>query len=1024
MTVCTLPIIFIISTNNYTCYVQVKRQSLTFSATSNGSTGTVSFNGVETIVVGGFMYRTFSIDDNATIEYNGMTVMVTGQDVGMIGGIASYTHVSSGNVLSRGTTEAISGPGTLYLQEPNALFSQSDAVDSFIERVLESLFEPIEVMLASRITPDERISLNIDAATRPPDGIASVSDDVMSLSGSQAFPISAGQTVSYSGNRLLVRTRSTINEEFTAIMSYSVLQPKTTGGLTYSVYNSSTGAAPAVNGPGLLRVGMQGGQRVAFYSTVDSVNQDISTMLVNMQMMFQVVNTTAAIVASFPQSLMNQRLIRLNGAQEFSYPTATTVQRSGNTLMVMSDSQLLQRFSLPTGTMVSSFIDHQVARTMNDVTYNIPSGGVTLLFNGEDNDLFLYPARNQIISGGISQAMESANIVQPTTTASYTLSADQFGFGTLFAKVQDTADEVEVVNVAPATVVNVGSRESVSYANMMVEILDSNGNPTRSFPGISPFTVNSAGTQYQASDQALMSIFGGPGSLYLDTFNRGFYTANPQFETFITNFVSNIPEPRIDIIKDPDDGLTYFQTGGQNLFNLNGASSMTLGSDVAGVYRMNTLNFVRTYNVPDNAEVVYDMATDRVVVRDPNDPARVLFQNNAMLLREYDDVTQSTPSVRAPDKSTDFTFPFSNGNIYYSERGALVSSSDAINEGISITLFSMGTGSLQANVVPSIQDVMNLTVADGNSIVTYRGMSPTLIPSGGVHYFSRDGDNAMYIANNDFNSQVVGIFSQLNPSTSSYNRSTGAITLTTSDGDFISSLQPGITPVTSISGTTSIRYVNETIIFTPAIMQPLEMINELTVWNGLMSIVYDRSNDGDFTLNGPGIFWFDGDRAFFTSDSTTVNQISQRISNTIGTFRAPILSRSPLTFTSKFNQIDGGFPQTITLYEGADVELPCTVLAGSPQPTISFFERVLNDTTGELEYVQIMNGDKNFMISQVGNEAVLRINDINPTENGLNGTGVAMYRCLAQNMQGSASLSTTINIRPPRKLNSVCVCLL
>ena len=278
----------------------------------------------------------------------------------------------------------------------------------------------------------------------------------------------------------------------------------------------------------------------------------------------------------------------------------------------------------------------------------------------------------------------------------------------------------------------------------------------------------------------------------------------------------------------------------------------------------------------------------------------------------------------------------------------------------------------------------------------------------------------MYIFNQRFNNMVPGIYSQLNPSVSVYNRTTGIITLMTAEGEIISSLQPGVTPTADIPRGTSILYVNETLFFTPEIVQPLEVINQFTVWDGLMATIYNRSND-DVRFEGPGVFWYEGDTAFFTADPTTASLIRQRIANVMNTFRPPTISQEPRMFTSKFRNVVGGFPQTINVYEGANVMLPCVVAASNPPSMIGFYGRFFNETSQMFENMRIMDGDDNYRIVRDGNEATLIINTImaNDNINAINGTGV--FTCVAENIVSRSSVSTSINVRPARKSSTVFV---
>ena len=980
--------------------------------------------------------RIISVNVNQTVRYNGASTVILTNNTMMTsyGGISTFTFWdTNGDLTQFGSGNpfpATNGPGTLFVQGSTAVFSKVGGINTqIINDVIPNLPEiirppsPVEVIVTNRDTAGVmNLVLNIDDTTDPPDGNAVPADDVIELTGSMAFLLSDRQSLMYTGEDLLLTTGNSISNSFRMINRFSTLLPVTRAGVSGSELRQFTSAnipTRSLQGPGVLRVGKQGGQDVAFFSNINNVNMQINMDLVDMQLEFRVTgDTTAEILARFPPSLIGERLVMLNGAQSFSYPDATSIRMEGTAVSVFSGSNLLQRFDSGTTPTVSAFLGHQIIRSMTaPMTFNIPAdAGATLLFNMADNEVFVYPSRNQIIGQSISQAQANAGISPVVTTAQYSLTANEFGVATLRANVQGAVGGgVDVVQVAPGTmIVDVGNGNFISYKGMTIEILGRNGTVVSNIMGVSPLTINEQGFEYRSSPENFTATFSGPGRLYVDPDNlnglrRAFYTGNPNIQNFITNFVNGLPEPRIDIMMDRN-GNVFFQSGGMRLFDLNGASAVTAGPNMAGVYFNNQTSIVNAFDVPNNARAIYTAVDRRLRVPDPNNPTLNLFDITIPPLpsgRFWEFNGQTTTPLNIND---DLTFSFMNGIIYFNPmRGALVASSNTINEGVYRILTN--TGFLEASV-QDIPGVTQLTVADGRSIVTYTGMSTTRLPQGGTYYISADGNSSMYINNAQFNSRVPGIYSQLNPSSSTFNRTTGVITLTTAEGNFISSLRPGITETQTIDRNGFITYAGGEITFDPEIRGRIGMISSFVVWDGFTSTTYDTNSN--ITFSGPGIFWFEGNTAFYTSDPTTVRRITQRIANVMTSFRPPFLSRTPRTFREKFRTVQGGFPQTIDVYEGADVLLSCTVLAANPPASISFQRRVLNMTSGQFEFETIMDGD-NAVITRMGNTATLNIMNINGNDsiNAFNNTG--MFRCIATNIIGSDTETTTVNVRPARK---------
>ena len=981
--------------------------------------------------------QTISIDANETVRYNeaGRSVVRTNSD--MVTGttfsnIQTFTFLEeNGDVVQTGIPDT-NGPGTLFVQGTSALFSRAEGLNSQIINEIPNLPPiirpptPVETFVTARDTAGVmNLVLNIDT---PPDGFAAPSEDIIELTGAMTFLLSDTQSIFQrrplgAMNTDLLLTGGTGGQSmlFQDIARFSTLLPVSRAGVIGSelvTYNAANLLPRSQPGPGILRVGKEGGQNVAFFSNIDSVNGQIVMDLVRMQLDFRVTDSTAEILAGqFPPGTVGERLVMLNGAQSFSFPDATSVSMEGTAVSVFSGSQLLQRFDTGSTPMVSAFLQHQVTRsTTAPMTFNIPEGaGATLLFNMGDNEVFLYPSRNTLIGQQISAAQQTAGITPSVTTAGYSISSTPFGVATLRARVQGTVgDGVEVVQVSPgATIVDVGPGQFLSYKGMAVEIIDSSGMPIRMFPEISPLTINAQGVEYLIDEDNFTMIFSGPGRLYIDVAGRGdpnarqraFYTGNPNIQSLITNFVGGLPQPPLNLVRDGRSGAVSIQSQGQNLFTLNGASALTAGPDQAGIYFGDQISLVNVFDVPSNTRAFYTATDNRIRVPDPSNPGSFLFDmaaGNSLWDLVGDQVTQHDPGM-------DRTFPFMNGFIYFGDNGAFVAESDTINDGISRILTNDNGIHLMMSNIQSVSSPM-LTVVGGNSIFTYNGQSPTRLPRGGTYYTSADGSSSIYIADTEFNARVGGIYSQLNPSNPVYNSTTRTITLTTSEGEFISSLRPGITETRSIDRNGFITYAGGSITFDPAIRGPIGGISSLVFWDGFMATTFNATEN--ITFAGPGIFWVEGNTAFYTSDPTTVGLLRQRINSVTGTFRPPFISSTPRNFRSKFRTVMGGFPQNIEVYEGADIMLTCSVPAANPPATIRFERRFFNMTSNRFEYETIMDGD-NAMITMIGNSALLTIQDIMADDNinAFNNTGV--FRCIASNIAGSVRRETTVNILPP-----------
>lgn len=1017
---------------------QVKRQSIRASFTSDPQQRfTLNVQGVNTgVVMNEPALRMVSIDVNQTVRYDeaGRSVVITDSDMvteTTFSDIQTFTFLEANGVVMQTGIPDTSGPGTVFVQGSSALFSRAEGLNSQIINAIPNLppiIRPpteVEVLVAMRDTAGMmNLVLNIDT---PPDGIAMPIDDIIELTGAMTFPISDRQSIfqrrplgAMNTELLLTSDTGGPSTVFRDIARFSTLLPVTRAGVTGSeliTYNAGNLLSRSQPGPGVLRVGKLGGQNVAFFSNIDSVNGQIATDLVEMQLDFRVTDSTAEILTGqFPPGMVGERLVMLNGAQSFSFPDATSVRMEGTAVSVFSGSQLLQRFDTGSTPTVSAFLQHQVTRsTTASMTFDIPAGaGATLLYNMDDNEVFLYPSRNTLIGQTISAAQQAADITPAVTTAGYFLSSTPFGVATLSARVQGTVgDGVEVVQVSPgATTIDIGPGQFLSYKGMTVEIIDSSGVAVEMFERISPLTVNAQEVEYLTDEDNFTMIFSGPGRLYIDVAGRGdpnarrraFYTGNQNIENLITNFVEGLPQPMVNLMRDGRSGAVSFQSQGQNLFTLNGGSAVTAGPGQVGVYFNDQIRLVNAFDVPSNTRAFYTAADNRIRVPDPSNPGSFLFDmpvGNSLWELDGDQLATLDPAM-------DRNFPFMNGFIYFGDNGVFVAESDTVNDGINRILTNDNGIHLMMGNIQSVFSTM-LTVVDDNSIFTYNGQSPTRLPRGGTYYTSADGNSSIYIANTGFNTRVGRIYSELNPSIPVYNSTTRMITLTTPEGEFISSLRPGITETRSIDRNGFITYAGGGIMFDPAIRGPIGGISSLVFWDGFMATMFGETDN--ITFAGPGIFWVEGNTAFYSSDPTTVRLVTQRINSVTSTFRPPFISRTPRDFREKFRTVMGGFPQTIEVYEGADIMLNCSVLAANPQATVQFQRRFFNMTSGRFEYETIMDGD-NAMITMIGNSALLTILDImrDDNVNAFNDTGV--FRCIASNIAGSDITETTVNILP------------
>ena len=874
-----------------------------------------------------------------------------------------------------------------YDRDGRAFFTNTLVVEN--QRPFPALFEPpAETLFEVRgAQPSDNLVLNIDNIGTIRDGVADSEDDRIVLTGSSATTVGERQSFEYLSNFIVLRDGSQISGTLPGINELNVLDlVQSGGGLRQRLRTFSGSAAGTFGGAGTLYT--NGG--AAFYTTLPGVQTEITEQIIGNQFKFSTsTSPSSAIIQSNLGPSGGNDLIELVGATTTSYPTASTIGYSGGTISVNDrGGNVLQQIGTAGNPVdLSTFFSHEVQQFSGGASgsFNVPPGGLTLSFNSDTNRAFAYPTRNTFLTNSIQQALASAN-PPAQASAGFSIRSDGLGGANLFGQ-EGGQDPRELVSLTNSQLFDLSENDIVTYSGNTVQVSRS-GSPIASYDNIDAFAANGPSNSLDFSTGEAIQTYSGPGRLYADSQGRAFFTSNGNLINNVNTFLSRLPSvtPNVQSRTVNQTRVVNIETsGGETLVQVGSSTTQSVSSDQSVYYSNNELRTANSFNIPSNSRAFYDADNDRVTVSDSS--GNVLFMSDAARFFAY-----RTPGGSTDELAVNTTLP-SNGIIYTGAGGALYTINNDINGPIENALDTIGA----STATGSSPD--DFSYYNGQTIQTFSGSAPNAFPGGGTIYTS--GSQSFYSTDSGFNQFVPGIVSQLAPTSATYNSTTNRLLVSSNAGEMIFMYSIGSSPVFQVGAGGSFTFTDDNTIV-GLTSEPITGVNEVRFFNGFETVSFTT---GNVTFDGPGLFVFNPEAgvAFFTDDETTVRTILQRQENVINTFQRPSIARGSGDLTSKFREIDSAFGQSLTVYEGANIDLQCATRSSNPSADFDFF--VLNDVG---DYVQINETDlmDNYEIISSGDGATLRITGIPLSEEP------ARFGCRASNLIGQDFAATTVEVRP------------
>ena len=635
------------------------------------------------------------------------------------------------------------------------------------------------------------------------------------------------------------------------------------------------------------------GSRVAFFSPSTSVNQEISSGIIDGQLSFDAVQNSVQISDIFTNPGNPTRLIDLGASRTFTFPTARRVTFDNGLVDVFDGfGQLL--WSL-IECILSRFLNHLIQTIASGtVSFDIPDGGLTLISNFDDREAFIYPSRNTLLTDRINEARSSITI-PPNPFPTFSISSS--GGSSVLSINGD-----ETVTISDRQPIIVGSGQTLNYDGASVTVFN-NGAPDTPISS-TPITTNSLTTfetpgnylnTFNSSNTPSLN-FPGPGVVYFDDQNRAFFTNEVQVTNLISGFLDSRPPVRITTTTRTEGGRRFVDiVNPEGVRLVEGSTSTTtnVGSQQGLIYTGNTVRSVNGFSVPPSYTVRYVVSTtpgvdDTVEVLNPD--GDVVFNTTASsssFRYRQGGVLQPTPTT---------TTSYSGGGVFYfnPNTGNVVYNDDTTTSTGLVTDLTTSGIVFDTNT----RNITTLNFFDGRTITRYDGSSTSFLSGPGTIFTS--GNEGFYSTDSTTTTRVVTEITNNIPVVVRVNQTTGGVTIfNPGTQTTIFNFTTG-SECTTVSTGTTITYTNGVLIL------PSRNIttDSFTYFNGISTQVFTSGDTVTFSGPGQVIVNEQTTETIFIDNQNTNNRINNVTDNV--PVVPPVLVRP--TTTSFISKVADVFP--------------------------------------------------------------------------------------------------------------------
>lgn len=929
---------------------------------------------------------------------------------GVLSEISSCANVSVGSEgvdldIFDSNSVNFSGPGELYFGPNMVLFVEESGrgLSALIEAnrpTFVPVIPPLDVEIATRVN---NLVLNLDDVTAGEDRPPVSTNDAIRLTGSNCSNVRTGESLSLSSETLRVRQGLRVVMSVTGIRRLESVLSQTIAGQVCEVLNR--GNSGRIPGPGLLCVGdspLASGERVAFFSNSTSTNDFIMERLVDRLLRFQDGAGGPSIMGNFMPNV-GRSLVRLSGVSITLLPAASIIEQVDGVVRINTrfGNTLQTRMCMNGVTLAHYHLNNVMvfAPTGSAGPFNAPPGGLTTVFNPDDCTVFAYPTSNNLITQLLTVSRNLSTTTPPSRIV-FQVVYDGLGGSNL------TANNITLLTSSSATSFRIGAGQSVTYSSNMVNILNSGSStPANSFSGINNFVANTAFNRLVTSSGGANNAANGPGNLYVDSNRRAFFTNSLEVAGQIDNSVNNVPAQRVDIIITGVNRTTVsLQIGGNRFFDLPSSDMCNEVSMAEAVgYANNTVLRGNAVQISRSSTLTY--FPDENVLQVVNDIDTTNFTN---INNFYVGQTSSTQ----PMEIVSVTSIPGGGVVYLGQMTGVYYPSLILPTGNALN-FLMGI-----DVFPTtVPNIGMCSFYDGTRVQMFSGSSLSLLPGPG--FLCTSTDSCFYTNNQDLSRRIPVELARLRPATTMYDSNTRVISVIDISGEFIANFSISSRTVRVPGGILTFSGGNiSTMVGNISTIQLITGdIRRLIFFDGSQTMIFD---DGDLDVNlpGDGLLVIDeaasGSTAFYTVNNQLAGMIMNTFTNVMVTFNAPdIPDTEPDELTSKLNEVDTGFGQLLTVYEGANVNLKCNGGNANPPAMISFFVR--SNFTGVHPFAPVVNSSDFMIIVNDDNDVTLRVPSI--------ALGEVEFLCAASNAVGTSARTTRIKVRPQGSFSCRIYCL-
>lgn len=969
----------------------------------------LSAAGIDRIVaLSGFMAENRMVGSDQTVSYLALTntVAVGGPGGFDMRGVKRFVTFVGGTTqeFTDENSMLIDGTeGRVYRDDCNAFFTDNQQIVDFIEG--NRPYPPTDVEVMVTLRPDNSIQLNVDET---PDGVASIEDDKVNLRGSTERELSVIEDIEYSDNTLIIRRLGEPVATFTMTNEFHILDETIRDGEAGIVAMSFEGSAPSrFSGPGTIFVGTnRDGERVACYSTspmlTETVNREIVDLQVNVSAFRQdsAVEVTTASTGITPS--MPILRITAENAEPQAYAGVSRMTYNNGAVSIFNQSNhLLQSFSDRMYTLGSFFMNQIQVDTSGTMEYNLMNENILLYVNRQSGGMLAFPSSEMALLAGITDATNNAGLVMG---ANITYRRNQFDHGEFLVNGRVVlTDDNTAISTTPT------SRARVSADSVSAQT--SRGTIRRSAPSAAAIRAASEMNRIFAAvvfpnETTFVEPEGG-GTLFLDIENQALYVA-PGAED-IANFIQirseASPGLSVNVVRESVNGsqqLNLQSAGNTLLEDLANANKVDVGSMQRMIYSGNSIGLADGMATPFGSQVFYNPESNMIQVIEMGEVIFSRSTNGQFFTRDVVRMDSTNMIVMVDSAEGNTTFE-GGGVLYFGSSGATYLPFDTLDNMALIKLNQIGSFS---NVAQNVGQLFTFEDGDVDSF------SMDFIESfeGGGRLFVSMG-MAFYTTDERLLREIPEQASQLLPIDIATIENRNRVQLSR-DGSEVYTFDSQ-SMVQDTMERDVLEYSGGNLRAPTVFSEPFMGIEMLTIFDGC-SIVRMSPSVTNFTFGGEGLVIVD-ERArtsFFTPDELSTERIELSLGQLATVFINPsIMSFLPSSFTSKLSQVNAGFGQIVTTYQGANVDLECRAGNANPPATFSFFVMDLNEENST--FGPLSESGSVMFVSSEANVAILRLRNVSESQE---------YQCLASNAMGSDSLTARLNVRSRSKCMQVHAC--